>query len=162
MPDAALLDPPGAGFAAALLRINAVRTYVAAMCAGTLESAIALATHHAGRRQAFGRPVLDFQGLRRSLVDADTDLAALRLLAYHAARQIDCAPAEEAAARAKKFAAEMRGAAHRRLYPGHGSQRTAGRVSSHASPGGLQGGVIHRRLDGNDERAAGQVARRHP
>ena len=107
VPDEALLDPPGAGFAAALLRINAAHTYVAAMCAGMLESAIALATHRAGRRQAFGRPVLDFQGLRWSLVDADTDLAALRLSAYLAARQIDSgAPAEEAAARAKKFAAE--------------------------------------------------------
>jgi alkylation response protein AidB-like acyl-CoA dehydrogenase len=106
-PEEALIDPPGSGFSMALSRINAARAYVAAMCAGMLESSIALATRYAARRQAFGQPILDFQGLRWSLVDADTDLAALRLLAYHAARQIDAgAAAEEAAARAKKFAAE--------------------------------------------------------
>ena len=51
--------------------------------------------------------MIDFQGLRWSLVDAETDLAALRLLAYRAAIQIDeGANAEEAAARAKKFAGD--------------------------------------------------------
>jgi acrylyl-CoA reductase (NADPH) len=77
------------------------------MCAGMLESALTHAVRYADRRQAFGRKLLDFQGLRWSLVDADTDLAALRLVAYRAARQIDAGQsAETDAARAKKLAGQ--------------------------------------------------------
>jgi len=106
-PDEALLEPAGAGFKASLAAINGARTYVAAMCVGMLDSALWHAVHYASRRQAFGSSVIDFQGLRWSLVDAHADLAALRLLAYRAADEIDHQrPAEESAARAKKFAAE--------------------------------------------------------
>lgn len=106
-PDEALLDAPGAAFKRSLLGINGARAYVAAMCAGMLDAAIGQAVAAAAARQAFGQRVIDFQGLRWSLVDADTDLAALRLLAYRAARQIDQgANAEETAARAKKFAGD--------------------------------------------------------
>jgi alkylation response protein AidB-like acyl-CoA dehydrogenase len=106
-PNEALVDPPGASFVAAMAGINGARCYVAAMCAGMLESAIAEAMRCASSRQAFGQSVLEFQGLRWSLIDADTDLAALRLLAYRAARAIDEGrPATEDAARAKKFAGQ--------------------------------------------------------
>jgi alkylation response protein AidB-like acyl-CoA dehydrogenase len=88
-PDEALLEPPGTGFKASLGSINRARAYVAAMCAGMLDSAISHAVRYATGRHAFGQKVIDFQGLRWSLVDADTDLAALRLLAYRAADQID-------------------------------------------------------------------------
>ncbi|HEX3725397.1 MAG TPA: acyl-CoA dehydrogenase family protein, partial [Pirellulales bacterium] len=105
--DEALLEAPGSGLQSALERINGARCYVAAMCAGMLESAIAQAVRSASQRRAFGRHTIEFQGLRWSLVDAHTDLAALRLLAYRAARAIDAgAPAEEEAARAKKFAGQ--------------------------------------------------------
>ncbi len=104
-PDEALLEPPGTGFKSALNWINGARAYVAAMCAGMLESAIQCAVRYAHQRQAFEHKLIEFQGLRWSLVDAMTDLAAMRLLAYRAARQIDAGePAEEAAALAKKFA----------------------------------------------------------
>jgi len=106
-PDEALAAPPGAGFKQSLTGINGARAYVAAMCAGMLDSALNEAARGASARQAFGQPVIDFQGLRWSLVNAETDLAALRLLAYRAAIQIDeGANAEEAAARAKKFAGD--------------------------------------------------------
>ncbi len=106
-PDEALLDPPGEAFRNSLLGINGARCYVAAMCAGMLESAIDVAVRYATERKAFGQSIIEFQGLRWSLVDAATDLAALRLLAYRAARQIDAgANAEEAAAAAKKFAGD--------------------------------------------------------
>ena len=107
VPDDAVLEPAGAGFAASLAGINRARCYVAAMCAGMLDAAIEQAVGYASRRQAFGQPLIEFQGLRWRLVDADTDLAALRLLAYRAAGQIDAGQnAEEAAAHAKKFAGE--------------------------------------------------------
>jgi len=106
-PDEALLDHPGQAFRNSLRGINGARCYVAAMCAGMLESAIDAALRYTTARKAFGQPIIEFQGLRWSLVDASTDLAALRLLAYRAARQIDAgADAEEAAAAAKKFAGD--------------------------------------------------------
>jgi alkylation response protein AidB-like acyl-CoA dehydrogenase len=106
-PDEAMLQPPGAGFKASLAGINGARCYVAAMCAGMLDSAIEPAVCYASGRQAFGQKLIEFQGLRWSLVDAETDLAALRLLAYRAAGQIDGGQdAEEAAAQAKKIAGQ--------------------------------------------------------
>ncbi len=103
----ALLDPPGEAFRHAIVGINGARTYVAAMCAGMLESAIELAVEYGAKRQAFGKRLLELQGLRWSLVDAETDLAALRLLVYRAARRIDAGEDAEAdAARAKKFAGQ--------------------------------------------------------
>ncbi|MGD9720907.1 MAG: acyl-CoA dehydrogenase family protein [Pirellulales bacterium] len=106
-PDDALLDPPGQAFRRAINGINGARTYVAAMCAGMLQSAIEHAVRYGSSRQAFGRPLVEHQGLRWSLVDAEADLAALRLLTYRAARRIDAGePAEEDAARAKKLAGE--------------------------------------------------------
>ena len=106
-PGEALLDPPGQAFRHSLAGINGARCYVAAMCAGLLDAAIDVAVHYTARRTVFGRPVLEFQGLRWSLVDAANDLAALRLLCYRAARFIDEGrEAEEAAAAAKKFAGD--------------------------------------------------------
>jgi alkylation response protein AidB-like acyl-CoA dehydrogenase len=105
--DASLLDAPGDSFNSALKGINGARTYVAAMCAGMLESAIEAALDYGRQRKAFGQDLVDFQGLRWSLVDAQTDLAALRLLTYRAATAIESGRAvEQDAARAKKFAAE--------------------------------------------------------
>ncbi len=106
-PAEALLDPPGEAFRHSLAGINGARAYVAAMCAGMLGAALAQAVEYASGRRAFGKPIIEFQGLRWSLVDAATDLAALRLLTYRAARLIDAGgDAEEAAAAAKKFAGE--------------------------------------------------------
>jgi alkylation response protein AidB-like acyl-CoA dehydrogenase len=106
-PDDAVLAMPGEGFKQALGGINRARCYVAAMCAGMLEAALTRAIDYGNTRQAFGRPIIAFQGLRWSLVDAQTDLAALRLLAYRAARLIDAGQnAEQAAAQAKKFAGQ--------------------------------------------------------
>jgi alkylation response protein AidB-like acyl-CoA dehydrogenase len=103
----ALLAPPGAAFTQSLSGINGARCYVAAMCAGMLDSAIGSAVRYASERTAFGKPIIEFQGLRWSLVDAAADLAALRLLTYRAARLVDAGRnAEEAAATAKKFAGD--------------------------------------------------------
>jgi alkylation response protein AidB-like acyl-CoA dehydrogenase len=112
VPDAALLQPPGKALRAALEGINGARCYVAAMCAGMLESALDVAIEYTTRRRAFGQPTLEFQGLRWTLVDVATDLAALRLLTYRAARLISSddpdlrKSAHAAAATAKKFAGD--------------------------------------------------------
>ncbi len=146
-PAEALLEPPGAGLKAGLAGINRARAYVAAMCAGMLDAALDQAVRYASRRTAFGRPVVEFQGLRWSLVDADTDLAALRLLAYSCAlaqadrrrrrRRCLCRAGQKARrlARARAFGS---------LRSGHGRQRTAGRSSAHAPSQRVQDRRLHR------------------
>lgn len=104
VPDDMLLYPPGQGFKAAMQAVNRARVHVAAMNAGMLDASLAAALRYGAEHQAFRQPLLDFQGLRWSLVDVATDLEALRLLTYRGARLIDAgADAQEAAAMAKKF-----------------------------------------------------------
>jgi alkylation response protein AidB-like acyl-CoA dehydrogenase len=111
-PNETLLQQPGMALSAALNGINGARCYVAAMCAGMLEAALETALSYSVNRRAFGQPILHFQGLRWSLVDAATDLTALRLMTYRAARLISVddpnqrKSAQAAAATAKKFAGD--------------------------------------------------------
>lgn len=109
----ALFYPPRQAFKRALAGINGARTYVAAMCCGMVAEALRVALDYATRRHAFGKRLLDHQGLRWSLVDVAADLEAARLLTWRAAEIIAEGgdPVLEAAL-AKKFAVEM---AQRRL-----------------------------------------------
>lgn len=105
VPDSMVIYPPGAGFKSAMHGVNRARVHVAAMNAGLLDASLGEALRHGEKRKAFGSSLLDFQGLRWSLVDVATTLEAMRLLAYRGARLIDAGEdAQEAAAMAKKFA----------------------------------------------------------
>jgi len=106
--DAALFLAPGRAFKRALNGINGARAYVAAMCCGMVEEALGLALDYGRTRQAFGKKLVEHQGLRWSLVEVATDLEAARLLTYRAAEVI--ARGDDAmlpAAYAKKFATRM-------------------------------------------------------
>jgi alkylation response protein AidB-like acyl-CoA dehydrogenase len=103
-----LLAPPIAAFKDCMELINAARTYVAAMCCGIMQSSLDCALSYGAARESFGRPVIDHQGLRWSLVDVATDIEALRALTLRAGETIDrgedaCFPA----AYAKKFAGRV-------------------------------------------------------
>jgi len=101
----ALLVPAGQGFRAAMGGINAARAMLAAACCGSLRASLDHALAHAAKRQAFGRPVLAFQGLQWRLADVATELEAARLLVASAAAALDRGePAIIEAAHAKKFA----------------------------------------------------------
>jgi alkylation response protein AidB-like acyl-CoA dehydrogenase len=102
--DALLLYPSGEGFKEAMQGVNRARVHVTAMNAGILDASLSTALGYAAQRQAFGKALLDFQGLSWSLVDVATELEAMRLLAYRGARLIEQGTdAQEAAAMAKKF-----------------------------------------------------------
>jgi alkylation response protein AidB-like acyl-CoA dehydrogenase len=106
----ALFYPPGEAFKRALGGINGARVYVAAMCCGMVAEALRIALDYATRRRAFGKRLLDHQGLRWSLVEVATELEAARLLTYRAAEIVAReGDAVLAAALAKKFAVEMAG-----------------------------------------------------
>ncbi|MEM7254051.1 MAG: acyl-CoA dehydrogenase family protein [Pseudomonadota bacterium] len=104
-----LLHPAGEAFKKALNSINGARTYVAAMCCGMVDDALAQAIAYGKSRHAFGRPLLSNQGLRWALSDVATDLEAARLLTYRAAELVDDGAPDAilAASHAKKYAAQM-------------------------------------------------------
>ena len=157
--EAALVDPAGTAFSSAMGGINGARTYVAAMCAGMLAAAIDLALGYGLSRRAFGQPLAELQGWRWSLVHAETDLAALRLLTYRAARRVDAGePADEDAARAKKFAGDRTLAHLSACIQAMGANGLRG-ASAVASPGGRKDRLFYRRYHRDDERAAGEAAR---
>ncbi len=106
----ALFYPPGEAFKRALDGINGARIYVAAMCCGMVAEALRVALDYATRRHAFGKRLIDHQGIRWSLVDVAAELEAARLLTYRAAGVIARGEnAVLAAALAKKVAVEMAG-----------------------------------------------------
>jgi alkylation response protein AidB-like acyl-CoA dehydrogenase len=108
VPDADVFLHPGEAFAKALGSINAARTHVAAMCCGMVGESLAVATDYARERKAFGKPIVEHQGLRWKLADIAADLEAARLLTYRSADLVEQGgDAMAAAAIAKKVAVEM-------------------------------------------------------
>ena len=103
-----MLSPPGEAFKQAMALVNSARSYVASMCCGMMAGALNTARDYGRQRMAFGRPVLDNQGLAWSLAEVVTDLEALRALVDKAGQLIDKGEdAVLAAAVAKKFAGRV-------------------------------------------------------
>ena len=96
LPRENLILPPGTAFRSILAEINGARAYVAAMCCGMLEAAIATVAAHGHRRVSFGKPLMEHQAWRLSLAQAGTDLAASRALTD---RAISAVPDDRAAQR---------------------------------------------------------------
>ena len=105
VPETDRLFGPGDGFKAAMRGINMARTFVAAGCCGMLQASLTTALAYGAQRHAFGKPILNFQGLQWELADVATELEAARLLTYRAALALDRGEGAVAeAAHAKKFA----------------------------------------------------------
>jgi len=103
-----MVQRPGEAFRYAMNDINGARTYVGAMCCGMVAKALEIAADHGNRRQTFGRPLVQHQGWRWSLAEADIDLAAARALVRAAEARVDTGEdARHEAARAKVFATRM-------------------------------------------------------
>ena len=88
--------------------ITAARTHVSAMVNGVVAECLERAVQHAGTRRAFGRTLLEHQGMRWSLADVSLQLEASRLLTTRAAILVQ--RGEDAtfeAAQAKAYAADM-------------------------------------------------------
>jgi short-chain 2-methylacyl-CoA dehydrogenase len=85
VPQANLLGPRGAGFRQFLHVLDIGRIGVAAMGVGLAQGALDEALAYAKERRAFGRPISKFQAIQGKLADLATEIAAARLLTYHAA-----------------------------------------------------------------------------
>jgi alkylation response protein AidB-like acyl-CoA dehydrogenase len=104
IPDWALFSEPGQALKSSLAAINAARVHVAAMAVASLHAALKEAVAYAGRRKAFGKTLLEHQGLRWELAEVAIRLEAANALVFKAARLVnDGEPALTAAAQAKKY-----------------------------------------------------------
>jgi acyl-CoA dehydrogenase len=74
------------GFVQVVDTLNSERLNTAAVAAGIGRGALRLATAYAGERQAFGRPIGQFQALQHKIVHAGVELEAAWSLALGAAR----------------------------------------------------------------------------
>jgi len=75
----------GGGFLLAMESLNAMRPIVAARGIGLAEGALMYATEYVKQREAFGKTIADFQGIRWEIAKCATEIEAARLLTYRAA-----------------------------------------------------------------------------
>ena len=103
-----VLGEVDAGFAVAMETLDRFRPSVGAFAVGMAQAALDAAVEHAARREAFGRPLADFQAVSHRLAELVTRVQAARLLVRDAAAAYDArAPGvRRAAAMAKLLATE--------------------------------------------------------
>jgi acyl-CoA dehydrogenase len=105
-----VLGRPDEGFALAMATLDRFRPSVGAFAVGMAQAALEAAVAHAAARQAFGRPLAEFQAVAHALAEAATRTRAARLLVYEAASRYDADPAAPgvagASAMAKLYATE--------------------------------------------------------
>jgi alkylation response protein AidB-like acyl-CoA dehydrogenase len=110
VPAEALMLPPRGlrkGFADLMDAYNAQRVGAATVALGIAEGAYELALEHSKKREQFGRPIAEFQGLQWMLADMATGLAAAQALCYKAASGAGAGfPDPLEAAQAKVFTSE--------------------------------------------------------
>jgi alkylation response protein AidB-like acyl-CoA dehydrogenase len=97
------------GFRVAMATLDLFRPSVGAFAVGMARAAIDAAVAHAASREAFGRPLKDFQAVSHRLADVATRVQAARLLVHHAASCYDrgLRPVTQVAAMAKLMATEV-------------------------------------------------------
>ena len=97
----------GRGFVQVMSGLEAGRVNIAARSVGIAQAALDAALSYAQEREAFGRPIADFQAIQLKLADMATELEAARLLTRWAADRIDKGlRADVEAGMAKYFASE--------------------------------------------------------
>ena len=98
------------GFKVAMRTLDLFRPSVGAFAVGMAQAALEAASSYSSKRQAFGRPIGDFQAISHMLADMATQTEAARLLVYEAARAYDEGRQKEVTMRsamAKLFATEI-------------------------------------------------------
>lgn len=107
--DTDVLGEVDVGFAVAMRTLDLFRPSVGAAAVGMAQAALEAALYHADRREAFGRPLREFQGVSHQLADMATRLHAARLLVHDAAGAHDAGTGRvtRQAAMAKLYATEM-------------------------------------------------------
>ena len=89
VPEDQRLGGEGQGFVMAMSALDGGRVGIAAQALGIARAAFAAAARHAEEREAFGRPIREFQGVGFKLADMATRIEAARLLTHRAAWLLD-------------------------------------------------------------------------
>ena len=78
------LGDEGKGFSQVMQGFDYSRALIALQCCGAAQASLDEAWAYAKEREAFGRPIGQFQGVSFPLVEGDSHIAAVRQLSYHA------------------------------------------------------------------------------
>lgn len=107
VPKENLLGVEGEGFKQAMITLDSGRIGIGAMALGLGGAALDASIKYAQERQAFGRPIADFQAIQWMLADSTVELEAARLLVLQAAYLKDTKQRfSQQAAMAKLYASE--------------------------------------------------------
>ncbi len=127
VPDAQRIGEVNGGFVDTLKILDKGRITIGALAVGLGRGALEESIAYAQEREAFGKPIADFQALRFMMADMATELDAARLLVWRAALLADQGkPYTSEAAMGKLFASEAacRAAAHGvQIHGGYGYTR---------------------------------------
>ncbi|MDX2004360.1 MAG: acyl-CoA dehydrogenase family protein [Meiothermus sp.] len=108
VPAANLLGAEGDGFRLAMNTLNKTRIPVAAGSVGIARRALDESAKYAKEREAFGKPISDFQAIQFKLAEMAMGLETARTYTYYAAWLTDTKqPQTHAAAIAKAYASEI-------------------------------------------------------
>lgn len=107
VPEDHLLGRQNQGYVDTLKILDGGRISIGAMAVGLAQGAFEEALAYARQREAFGRPIGDFQSIQFMLADMATRIEASRLLVQRAAKRKDAGrPYKKEAAMAKLYASE--------------------------------------------------------
>ncbi len=109
IPAANLVGEEGKGFGYAMAGLNGGRLNIAACSLGAAQSALTKTLAYMAERQAFGKPIDQFQALQFRLADMEIELQAARVFLRQAAWKLDNGALDAAThcAMAKKFVTEI-------------------------------------------------------
>ena len=108
VPKENLLGEVGKGYKVAIETLNEGRIGIAAQMLGLAQGAYEAAVKYAKERKQFGQPIAQFQGVAFELAQMATEITALRLMVYNAARMKDAGISFlKEAAMAKLFAPQV-------------------------------------------------------
>jgi butyryl-CoA dehydrogenase/short/branched chain acyl-CoA dehydrogenase len=87
--EASLLGEAGKGYKIAIETLNEGRIGIGAQMLGLAEGAWAHAAQYSKARRQFGKPIAEFQGVQFTLAQMATEIEAVKLMVYNAARLKD-------------------------------------------------------------------------
>ena len=89
VPEKNILAKPGRGFVLAMQTFAHTRPAIGAFATGCARSAMEYAIDYANKREAFGRPISNFQAIQQKIAEMYKDIEAARLLTHKAAWEAD-------------------------------------------------------------------------
>ena len=108
VPEGNLLGEPGKGYKIAIETLNEGRIGIGAQMLGLAEGACGHAARYAKERHQFGKPIADFQAVQFTLAQMATEIEAVKLMVYNAARLKDAGQSfVREAAMCKLFASQV-------------------------------------------------------